>query len=470
MRAPRHAAPRLAPAADPPGLPAPPEGGGALGGGVGGEHGALRPSRPARSATTTSCASPRTCSARRSGGVPLVPGRAVLIPCLHDEPFAHLGVVRDAFQACRGFIFNSPPEAALAEKLYGIGDRPAGVVGLGFDPPPPADPAAFRRRHGLEGPLLVYLGRKETGKNVPLLIQYALRYRAVRRADLTLVLAGDGPVTAPPDTPGVRDLGYLDAAAQGGGLRGRRGGLPAVGQRVLLDRPDGGLARGDAGPRPRALPGHDSPRLPVPGAASPSTTSTSSRRRWTSCSRTATPTHRLGQPGPRLRRGRVQLARGDRAPPRDPGAPRCLTRSPSSRPGTVRDIAGGAEAECRATARALRDRGVPVEILTTCARDHASPWADHHPDGVTEEDGFVVRRFKVRPRDPERYGAAPVAPRPRRDADVVRGRGLRPRIGQLERPLRATSAPSATGTGTRSSPTASAPPGRARWSRPSARS
>jgi glycosyltransferase involved in cell wall biosynthesis len=69
-----------------------------------------------------------------------------------------------------------------------------------------------------------------------------------------------------------------------------------------------------------------------------------------------------------------------------------------------RDIAGGAEAECRATARALRGRGVPVEILTTCARDHASPWTDHHPDGVTEEDGLVVRRFKVRPRDPERYG------------------------------------------------------------------
>ena len=147
-------------------------------------------------------------------GMPLVSGRAVLIPCLHDEPFAHLGLVRDAFQACRGFIFNSPPEAALAEKLYGIGDRPAGVVGLGFDPPPPADPNAFRRRHGLEGPLLFYLGRKEAGKNVPLLIQYALRYRAVRRSDLTLVLAGDGPVTAAPGTPGVRDLGYLDPAAK----------------------------------------------------------------------------------------------------------------------------------------------------------------------------------------------------------------------------------------------------------------
>ncbi len=46
---------------------------------------------------------------------------------------------------------------------------------------------------------------------------------------------------------------------------------------------------------------------------------------------------------------------------------------------------------------------MPVEILTTCARDHASEWSDHHPEGVTEEDGLTVRRFKVRPRDPERY-------------------------------------------------------------------
>lgn len=142
-------------------------------------------------------------------GVRLVE-RAALIPCLHDEPFAYLDVVRAAFEACRGFIFNSPPEAALAQKLYGIGDRPWGVVGLGFDPPPPADPDGFRRRYRLEGPILVYLGRKETGKNVPLLIEYVRRYRQTHRRDLTLVLAGDGPVTVPRGTDGVRDLGYLD--------------------------------------------------------------------------------------------------------------------------------------------------------------------------------------------------------------------------------------------------------------------
>ncbi len=66
-------------------------------------------------------------------------------------------------------------------------------------------------------------------------------------------------------------------------------------------------------------------------------------------------------------------------------------------------IAGGAEAECRATAGALAARGLSVEILTTCARDHASPGADDYPEGPDEIGGLPVRRFKVRPRDPARH-------------------------------------------------------------------
>jgi glycosyltransferase involved in cell wall biosynthesis len=143
-------------------------------------------------------------------GVQIVPERAVLIPCLHDEPFAYLDVVRAAFESCRGFIFNSLPEAELARKLYAIDDRPSGVVGLGFEPSPVADPAGFRRRHRLDGPLLLYLGRKETGKNVPLLIQYVARYRDLHQRPLTLLLAGEGPLTAPAGAQGVRDLGYLE--------------------------------------------------------------------------------------------------------------------------------------------------------------------------------------------------------------------------------------------------------------------
>jgi glycosyltransferase involved in cell wall biosynthesis len=146
-------------------------------------------------------------------GVHLVE-RAALIPCLHDEPFAYLDVVREAFERCCGFIFNSLPELELARKLYGLADRPSGVVGLGFDAPPPGDAQRFRRRHRLSGPILLYLGRKERGKNVSLLIEYARRYRRVHRRDVTLVLAGEGPVTVPRRTEGVRDIGFLDEQAK----------------------------------------------------------------------------------------------------------------------------------------------------------------------------------------------------------------------------------------------------------------
>ena len=109
--------------------------------------------------------------------------------------------------------------------------------------------------------------------------------------------------------PGGAGPGLPRRRRQGGGLRGRHGGVPAVRQRVLLDRPDGSLARGDAGPRPRALRGHDAPRPAAPEAAWPSRTSTSSRRRSTSSSRTpsgaavsatrAGPTSRPCTAGPR---------------------------------------------------------------------------------------------------------------------------------------------------------------------------
>ena len=143
-------------------------------------------------------------------GSQLVPERAVLIPCLHDEPYARLPVIRTMFESCHGFIFNSPPEAELARRLYAIGDRPCGVVGYGFDPPPAPRPERFHRRHKLDGPFLLYVGRKEKGKNVPLLIEYFLAYRERFRPDLTLCLVGEGPIQAPRGSErAIRDLGYL---------------------------------------------------------------------------------------------------------------------------------------------------------------------------------------------------------------------------------------------------------------------
>lgn len=56
-------------------------------------------------------------------------------------------------------------------------------------------------------------------------------------------------------------------------------------------------------------------------------------------------------------------------------------------------VIGGAEAVLSDLAHGLRARGLDVEILTTCARDHFT-WANEFPEGVTTTpDGIVVRRF-----------------------------------------------------------------------------
>lgn len=56
------------------------------------------------------------------------------------------------------------------------------------------------------------------------------------------------------------------------------------------------------------------------------------------------------------------------------------------------DVIGGAEAVMADIGRGLASRGWEVEILTTCARDHFT-WANEYPEGITAEDGMLVRRF-----------------------------------------------------------------------------
>ena len=90
---------------------------------------------------------------RRPGGVPSLPG-------LHLQLAARGSAGREALRDRRPARPASWDSASIRRRR----------------PTPRRSAGATASR----GPLLVYLGRKETGKNVPLLIEYALRYRAVR--------------------------------------------------------------------------------------------------------------------------------------------------------------------------------------------------------------------------------------------------------------------------------------------------
>lgn len=148
-------------------------------------------------------------------GLQAWPERSAVIPCLHDEPYAHLVSMRAVIEACAGCIFNAPAEERLARRLFRV--RAGGVVGMGFDPPgpPPPPPPSARglpEHHGL-GRYLLYAGRLEEGKRVHEAVEYVARLRAEREPatrDLRLVLIGRGGYRAPREhRDAVVPLGYV---------------------------------------------------------------------------------------------------------------------------------------------------------------------------------------------------------------------------------------------------------------------
>ncbi len=140
----------------------------------------------------------------------IAPQKNVLRPCLHDEPEARLEIYRPIFRDARGITFNSPPEAELAHRILEL-PRRTEVVGEGIEIAEGHDAERFRAAYGIRGPFLLYVGRRELGKNYPLLLQCFERLILSGQTDLRLVLLGTGDTLLPDRLRSwTVDLGFVD--------------------------------------------------------------------------------------------------------------------------------------------------------------------------------------------------------------------------------------------------------------------
>jgi glycosyltransferase involved in cell wall biosynthesis len=142
-------------------------------------------------------------------GLPEVEGRAFLVPAAHDEWMLDFPLWERFFARPRGFLFLTPEERALVRSRFPALAPDGEVTGIGVDPPARTDAARFRRRFGIEGPFLLYLGRIEPAKGCDRLLADYARFRAARRQAPPLVLVG-GAFMPIPEQPGVRALGFVD--------------------------------------------------------------------------------------------------------------------------------------------------------------------------------------------------------------------------------------------------------------------
>lgn len=139
----------------------------------------------------------------------VAPEKTVLVPCLHDEPFAYLSIIHDMFHRVGGLMFNLEPEKDLALRLYDLPERGT-VVGMGI-PDAATDPHAFARKHRLPNPYVIYCGRREVLKGTPILVAYLQAFRERTGRALDFVFTGSGPIDPPDELrPAIRDFGFVD--------------------------------------------------------------------------------------------------------------------------------------------------------------------------------------------------------------------------------------------------------------------
>ena len=128
-------------------------------------------------------------------GAQIHPDRSIIIPCLHDEGYAKMKLVKKILSDVSGLIFNSNAEKILAQKL--IQTLPTNkVIGLGINTLEKTDPEDFKRKYNLHK-FVLCSGRKEDGKNTNLLINYFSQYLERNNTDLKLVLTGKGKIDIP---------------------------------------------------------------------------------------------------------------------------------------------------------------------------------------------------------------------------------------------------------------------------------
>jgi glycosyltransferase involved in cell wall biosynthesis len=151
-------------------------------------------------------------------GLPLVPERSALVPAAQDEWQLRLAPYRALFHLPRAIGFLTPEEAKLVRAVFRNDQVPGEPLGVALDPPRGHDARAFRRRHGITGRLLVYIGEVTEADACDELIAMWVALKERRRVGgATLVLAGAVRMSIP-ERGDVRALGWLTDEERFGAL------------------------------------------------------------------------------------------------------------------------------------------------------------------------------------------------------------------------------------------------------------
>jgi glycosyltransferase involved in cell wall biosynthesis len=141
-------------------------------------------------------------------GARTLPSRAVLVPTAERDPAIALSIFAPVFRGVRAIMYNSHEERAMIHAATGNTSVPGVVVGVGSEVPDRTEPARFRRRHKINRPFAIYIGRIDENKGCGELFDFFLRYATSFPRGLDLVLIGKAIIPVPKHHR-IHHLGFL---------------------------------------------------------------------------------------------------------------------------------------------------------------------------------------------------------------------------------------------------------------------
>ncbi|WDN90740.1 hypothetical protein BuS5_03711 [Desulfosarcina sp. BuS5] len=135
-------------------------------------------------------------------GINAVKEKAVIQPCLHNESYAYLDCVQENFYNAKSILFLSSGEYEVAQKIFGpsiIHKSKVVYGGVEVD-------QHFDIKYSQ---YLLYLGRRDKGKNTHLLIESFDKFVEETNSDLKLMIAGVGELPVQPKSENIVDLGLV---------------------------------------------------------------------------------------------------------------------------------------------------------------------------------------------------------------------------------------------------------------------
>lgn len=139
------------------------------------------------------------------------PGCVSMTPCFHDEEPFYWNPIETLLNNAKHIFYNAYEEKELTINNYGnkIGRKvvEAIVPGVGVEQKLQTNEKLIIAK--IPENYFIYMGRKEEGKNVHLLVKWFKKYKQVNSSNTKLVFIGGGDASLVPENSDFIDFGYV---------------------------------------------------------------------------------------------------------------------------------------------------------------------------------------------------------------------------------------------------------------------